>query len=152
MFLLKTFFFIYLGISLHFDRLIYVLIAAAIVLPVYAGRFVIVRLLASRSNSPRDASLMTTMVPKGLAAAVLATLPVQAGLPMGEWVPGVVYMVVLISITLTALLVLLVEKTPVQRSYTAAFHTFRAPEPPTSPPPPEALTEPLPETPPSPIP
>ncbi len=129
-FLLKTFFFIYLGLSLRFDSIIYVFIASAIVVPVYLGRFGIVRLVASRRFEKRDAALMTTMVPKGLAAAVLATLPVQHELPFAEWVPGTVYMVVLISICLTAILVILIEKTGLQRPYFAAFRSFAEPAPP----------------------
>lgn len=125
-FLLKTFFFIYLGLSLKFDSIVYFFIALGIVVPVYLGRFLIVRLTASRKYSKRDVSLMTIMVPKGLAAAVLATLPVQFHLPNAEWVVGTVYMVVLVSITLTAVMVLLIEKTRLQNSYFAAFKTFAA--------------------------
>jgi len=128
-FLLKTFFFIYLGLSLRFDSIIYALLALGIVIPVYLGRAGIVRLCASRKYEKRDAALMTTMVPKGLAAAVLATLPVQHQLPHAEWVPGTVYMVVLISICLTALLVILIEKTPVQRLYFGLFGSFAEPVP-----------------------
>jgi NhaP-type Na+/H+ or K+/H+ antiporter len=128
-FLLKTFFFIYLGISLRFDSVVYFLIALAIIVPVYVERFGLIRLVASRGYSRRDAALMTTMVPKGLAAAVLATLPAQHGLQHAEWVSGTVYMVVLCSITLTAILVLLIEKTPIRGVYLSVFRTFAPVEP-----------------------
>jgi NhaP-type Na+/H+ or K+/H+ antiporter len=132
-FLLKTFFFIYLGISLRFDSYVHVLIALAVVVPVYLERFGLIRLVASRSYGRRDAALMTAMVPKGLAAAVLATLPAQYGLKNAEWVSGTVYMVVLVSITLTAVLVLLMERTAVRGFYRSVFRSFApetAPEPP----------------------
>jgi hypothetical protein len=75
-----------------------------------------------------------------LAAAMLATLPAQHGLAHAEWVSGTVYMVVLTSITLTAILVLLMEKTPVRAFYQATFRTF-APDGPALP------AEPTPEAP-----
>lgn len=128
-FLLKTFFFIYLGISLRFDSVIYFLIALAIIVVVYVERFGLIRLVASRRYTSRDAALMTTMVPKGLAAAVLATLPAQHGLLHAEWVSGTVYMVVLCSITLTAILVLAIEKTPLRGFYLGVFRTFAPVEP-----------------------
>ncbi len=123
-FLLKTFFFIYLGLSLKFDSITYLFIALGILIPVYIGRFFIIRVAASRKYTKRDASLMTLMIPKGLAAAVLATLPIQFDLPNAEWVPGTVYMAVLVSIGLTAVLVLLEEKTSLKKLYFAAFKTF----------------------------
>lgn len=128
-FLLKTFFFIYLGISLRFDSVVYFLIALAIIAVVYVERFGLIRLVASRGYTSRDAALMTTMVPKGLAAAVLASLPAQHGLLHAEWVSGTVYMVVLCSITLTAILVLLIERTPVRGFYLRVFRTFAPVEP-----------------------
>jgi NhaP-type Na+/H+ or K+/H+ antiporter len=128
-FLLKTFFFLYLGISLKFSSIIFLYLALAILVPVYIGRFLIVRLLASRSYTRRDVSLMTVMVPKGLAAAVLATLPVQHQLPHAEWVPNTVYMVVLTSISMTAVLVMLLEKSPLKKAYCVAFKSFLPDEP-----------------------
>lgn len=127
-FLLKTFFFVFLGMSLRFDSYLYVLVGVALVAPVYGARFFLVRWFASRAYSRRDVSLMTTMVPKGLAAAVLATVPAQHGLEHAEWVSGTVYMVVLLSIALTAALVLLIEKTSVGAVYAKALGPF-APNP-----------------------
>jgi NhaP-type Na+/H+ or K+/H+ antiporter len=125
-FLLKTFFFIYLGLSLQFQNLSSVLLALLIVAPVYAGRFLIVRGLASRSFSKRDASLMTVMVPKGLAAAVLAMLPAEYGFPeeQANTVLYTVFMVVLVSIVLTAIMVILIEKSDVRKFYYRVFAPF----------------------------
>jgi NhaP-type Na+/H+ and K+/H+ antiporter len=49
-------------------------------------------------------------VPKGLAAAVLASLPLQMGLPHGEIIKNTVFAVVLFSILIASLLVLLAER------------------------------------------
>jgi hypothetical protein len=50
------------------------------------------------------------MVPKGLAAAVLASIPYQMGIEGGEFIRDIIYAIILISITLTSILVYLVEK------------------------------------------
>ena len=58
----------------------------------------------------RDASVIAVMIPRGTAAAVLASIPLQLGLEGGELIQSLVYSVVVISILLTALLLLLLER------------------------------------------
>ena len=57
------------------------------------------------------------MVPKGLAAVVLATIPLQQQVAGGETIKDITYGVVLISIVMTSFLVLLIEKTKVSGLY-----------------------------------
>jgi NhaP-type Na+/H+ or K+/H+ antiporter len=57
------------------------------------------------SPSWEDSSMASVMVPKGLASAVLASVPLSRGLLGGETVQSFAYMVVLFSILATALLV-----------------------------------------------
>ena len=110
-FLVKTFFFVYLGVSITFsDRRAMVtgllLGAAALV-----ARAPVVRLLANpATTSRRDAALMTALVPKGLAAAVIASLPAQAGLPGSGIIQGTVYAAIVSSIVTCAVLVFVVER------------------------------------------
>jgi cell volume regulation protein A len=116
-FLLKTFFFIYLGLSLQLisNQLIIiglVLTAVAFVLRIPSVRFSIRQRLA-----PKDISVMAVMVPKGLAAVVLASIPLQMGVIGGETIKNVTYGIVLFSIVGTSFLVLLLEKTPLPRLY-----------------------------------
>ena len=127
-FLLKIFFFIYLGISLRHAGIVYAAIGLIIVFFVYAGRIGLIRLIASRRYTRRDAAILSTLGPKGLAAAVLATMPLQEGLPNALWVEGIVYMVVLISITLTSILVFVMERTPAGEAYFNWFGSFQPPE------------------------
>lgn len=61
------------------------------------------------------------MIPKGLAAAVLATLPEQAGIPGGEAIKYITYSVVFISILLTSILILLNNKVGVKRLYNSLW-------------------------------
>jgi cell volume regulation protein A len=117
-FLLKTYFFVYLGISIHFGELNLALAAIAMVLMAYALRLLLTRFIFQDADySLRDAAITSMMAPKGLAAAVLATLPLQYGVAGGEVIRDVTYMVVLVSISLTALLVMLYPLPAVQKFY-----------------------------------
>jgi potassium/hydrogen antiporter len=55
---------------------------------------------------------MAFMVPKGLAAAVLASLPYQYGMPGGEYIQNITYSTVLISIVINSLMVFLHSRYP----------------------------------------
>jgi cell volume regulation protein A len=79
--------------------------AAAIVVPVYLGRHLIVPLTVPTSVPRSHAVVSTVMVPKGLAAAVLASLPLQAGVEHGARLQSIGYLVVMLSILTTAVLV-----------------------------------------------
>lgn len=121
-FLLKTYFFIYLGISIHFGQWTMVLAAVLMMGLVYLARLLVVRkVYAGPEVTLRDAAVSVTMVPKGLAAAVLASLPMQQGIPGGEVIRDVSYMVVLVSITMTALLVISLPWPAVSRLYARAL-------------------------------
>jgi cell volume regulation protein A len=117
-FLLKTYFFVYLGISIHFSVTLLAVTAASMVLMVYAMRLGLTRLVfRDQSYSLRDTALTSMMAPKGLASAVLATLPLEYGVAGGEVIRDATYMVVLFSITLTALLVIIYHIGFVERIY-----------------------------------
>lgn len=125
-FLLKTYFFVYLGISIHFGALNLLLLAIALVILVYGMRLGVVRTVYRASEySLRDAAMTSMLAPKGLAAAVLASLPLQYGVAGGEVIRDVTYMVVLVSITLTALLVMSYQ-IPVTRNIYARLLGKRA--------------------------
>ncbi len=109
-FMLKTFFFVYLGLSIHFGSVPFVLWAALAMGVVYAARAVIVRYTAPSGTPVADANVMAVMVPKGLAAAVLASVPLHRGFPEGAAMQQFTYMAVLISIVLTSVLVPIVQR------------------------------------------
>jgi cell volume regulation protein A len=117
-FLLKTYFFVYLGISIHFTDALLAVTAISMVLMIYAMRLGLTRFIfRDPGYSLRDAAITSMMAPKGLAAAVLATLPLENGVAGGEMIRDVTYMVVLVSITLTALLVMIYPQRFAQRLY-----------------------------------
>ncbi|ADE13090.1 cation:proton antiporter [Sideroxydans lithotrophicus] len=117
-FLLKTYFFVYLGISIRFVDLRLAVASVSMVVLVYAMRLALTRHVFRDSGySLRDTALTSMMAPKGLAAAVLATLPLKYGIEGGEVIRDVTYMVVLVSIAVTALLVMLYPLNRTQRLY-----------------------------------
>ncbi len=117
-FLLKTYFFVYLGVSIHFGAPQFALAALAMVLLVYVTRLGLTRFVFSGSEyGLRDTAITSMLAPKGLAAAVLAALPLQYGIAGGEVIRDVTYMVVLFSILLSAILVMAFPLASVQKMY-----------------------------------
>jgi cell volume regulation protein A len=116
-FLLKTFFFIYLGISLELISNWLIIVGLILTAVAFILRLPAVKWSMRKSLEPRDVSVMAVMIPKGLAAVVLATIPVQQGVVGGEVIKNITYGVVLISIVITSFLVLLLEKTSLPNLY-----------------------------------
>ena len=54
--------------------------------------------------------MITAMGPRGLATAVLATIPLQRGMAGGEWIQSTLFAVIPITIFVTAVLVFLSER------------------------------------------
>jgi len=82
-FLVKTFFFVYLGIlfQLEFLTPIVIVISITIILIILFARFISTSLLIKvKPLFSSDKNLITTMSARGLAAAVLVSVPVSMGL------------------------------------------------------------------------
>jgi cell volume regulation protein A len=121
-FLLKTYFFVYMGISIHFGAVQIAVTAVAMVLAIYVMRIVLTRFVfRDPEYSLRDTAFTSMLAPKGLAAAVLAALPLQYGVAGGEVIRDTTYMAVLFSITLTALLVMAYPSRFTQRFYSMSM-------------------------------
>ena len=120
-FLLKTFFFIYLGISLELISGGIIVVGLVLTVVAFFLRIPAVKLSIKKSIAPKDVSVMAIMVPKGLAAVVLASIPLQQGVIGGEMIKNITYGVVLFSIVLTSLLVFLLEKTKLTDLYAWAL-------------------------------
>ena len=116
-FLLKTFFFVYIGLSIQFRNLSYILFGLGVTVLLFVVRIPVVRFGVTRTTTVTDASRMAAMAPKGLAAAVLASLPLQQGLAHGDFIQNTTYAVVLFSILLTSVLIFLQDRTFVGRLY-----------------------------------
>jgi len=120
-FLLKTFFFIYLGISLEMISSELMILAAVFTGVVFLLRIISVRLTVGRTARPRDASFIAVMAPRGLTAIVLAAIVLQQEVIGGELIKNLTYGIVLFSVVLTSLLVLLTDKTKLSNGLSYLF-------------------------------
>jgi NhaP-type Na+/H+ or K+/H+ antiporter len=123
-FLLKTFFFVYVGVSIRFTDLPLVYIGIAITGLIFLIRIPAAWLGLARSVPVRDASLVAIMSPKGLAAVVLAAMPLEQQIREGNTLQSVTYSVVFLSIVLTSVLSFLIERTRLARVYAMLFRRF----------------------------
>ncbi len=80
-FFVRTFFFVYVGLLMSIDYFqpVVVLVSLAIVALVLIGRYIFQKLLVNEGPLP-DRGTIITMMPRGLAAAVVATLPTTSGI------------------------------------------------------------------------
>ena len=116
-FLLKSFFFIYLGISLQLISQWLIIVALILTGVAFIVRIPAVKFSIREKMEKKDLSVMAVMVPKGLAAVVLASIPVQMEVAGAEVIRDITYGVVLFSIVVTSILVLFLEKTPLPVLY-----------------------------------
>ena len=120
-FLLKTFFFVFIGISIQFTNGWALLFGFFITIVIYILRIPVVKFSIQEALPTIYLTIMSTMVPKGLAAAVLASLPLQYGLPGGEMIRDLTYAVILTSIVLTSILIPVLEKVPAVSAFYGAI-------------------------------
>lgn len=124
-FLLKTFFFIYLGVSMHISNIKVVLASLLLVVLLYILRLWIIRFtLRSEGVDIKDATVAAVMIPKGLAPAVLVSLVIEKGIPRAETIQSFVFSVVIFSIIFTALLIPLTQAKPLAGVYNSLLKRF----------------------------
>ena len=112
-FLLRTFVFVYIGISIQLNDWKSILIGLAITFLLLILRILSVRWTVVRNKdgyTEMEAMYMSCMVSKGLVAAILAALLKQAELPFADEVQNIVYSVILFSIVFTCAMIPLLEK------------------------------------------
>jgi len=122
-FILKTFFFVYIGICIPFTDTIALLYGLLIAAAIFVARLILVTLVG-RKNTPVDRWIVSIMMPKGLVSAVLASMPAQLNATMGyEVIPNaeriecIVYSIIFFSIVLCSLLVLCSRRKIIDTEY-----------------------------------
>ncbi|PKL81925.1 MAG: hypothetical protein CVV24_12790 [Ignavibacteriae bacterium HGW-Ignavibacteriae-3] len=110
-FVLKTFFFVYLGLSISFQNIFYISIAAITIVIIFGARYISVKLLyAGRQYSKRDLSIVWLMISKGLAAAVLGSLLYEHGIERGGEIRSIIYYIILLSIIANSFLIFISQR------------------------------------------
>ncbi|MDR2652984.1 MAG: cation:proton antiporter [Prevotellaceae bacterium] len=103
-FVLQTYFFVFVGISLKFSDIDLFIISTIVSALIFAGRHFMTKFIISRETPEFEREIISIMAPKGLVAAVMASLPLQYGLANGDEIQGIVYYIVFISILLCSFL------------------------------------------------
>ena len=124
-FLLRTFFFLYLGLLIQIKGFSSVFWALCLTALIFTTRYLSIRLVfKGKYFSKLDAITATAMGPRGLACAVLATLPLQSGLEQGEWIQNLIFAVIPLSILATSICISLAEKEWFERKIYSLFKNY----------------------------
>ena len=101
-FFVRTFFFVYIGLlfSLDFFTPYTVVVSLVLVALFLLARYLAQRLLL-RDLPPGDRNIVTVMGPRGLAAAVLATIPLTTGIQIPDFQELVFAMILLTNVAAT---------------------------------------------------
>ena len=102
-FLVRAFFFVFVGLLASFAQLEYVIFGIVAAIAIYIGRIIITKSVLVRGFSKIDKKVTSVMIPRGLAAAVLATFPLSMGLPNAEAYPQIIFFVILTSVIITTI-------------------------------------------------
>lgn len=108
-FLLRTFFFVFIGISIQITHLDWFLWGALITALLFLVRIFTVKLIIAKDTPILDKATVSIMIPKGLGAAVIATLPIQQGQADGEIIQSLCFSVILFSTIYCVLLFFLLK-------------------------------------------
>jgi len=102
-FLVRAFFFVFVGLLASFAQLEYVIFGVVAAIGIYIGRIIITKSVLVRGFSKLDKKVTSVMIPRGLAAAVLATFPLSMGLPNAEAYPQIIFFVIFTSVLITTI-------------------------------------------------
>ena len=102
-FLVRSFFFVFVGLMASFGQIEYIVFGVLITVVVYVGRIMLGKATLTSRFSKLDRAVTNSMIPRGLAAAVLATYPITLGLPNAEAYPQIIFFIILSSVIITTI-------------------------------------------------
>lgn len=115
-FIFKTYFFVYIGICIPFTNSVALLHGAIITAALFLVRFLLLQVVG-HENTRNDRRVVSMMIPKGLSAALLASMPEHinqaAGtevIPSAMMIKYLVYSIIFFSIIGTSLLMIISHK------------------------------------------
>jgi cell volume regulation protein A len=101
-FLVRSFFFVFVGLLASFGRIEFILAGIGIAAALLVARKYVTKIsVRDPKFSAFDKIVTTFMMPRGLAAAVLATLPLTLGVPNANAYPQIVFIIILSSVLIT---------------------------------------------------
>ena len=102
-FLVRSFFFVFVGLLASFGQIEYIVFGIVSAILIYLGRLIVTKTSLTNRFSALDRKVTSVMIPRGLAAAVLATFAITLGLPNGEVYPQIVFFVIMGSVIITTI-------------------------------------------------
>jgi cell volume regulation protein A len=109
-FLIRSFFFVFTGLLFSFSSFFSVFFGLLLSVTFLGIRFVVVKIAAVKSELHEYENLMTIMFPRGLAAAVLASLPLTMLGSSYQIFPEIAFIVILTTIMITTVGVAAIKK------------------------------------------
>ena len=109
-FLIRSFFFVFTGLLFSSPSLTSVFLGVGLSAIFLGIRVVVVKIAAVKSELKKYETLMTVMFPRGLAAAVLASIPLTSGVPGSEIFPEIAFIVILTTIITCTVGVAVIKK------------------------------------------
>jgi cell volume regulation protein A len=103
-FLIKTFFFVYLGLVISFDETSIIVLGVVLSLALLFVRYIVVLLtsIGNRTLLARQ-GFLTSMLPRGLSAAVVAEIVVVSGIPNASVYPGIIMVVIVTTVVIASI-------------------------------------------------
>ena len=102
-FLVRSFFFVFVGLMASFGQIEYVVFGILVTIVVFGGRIFVGKITLTKRFSKLDRAVTNSMIPRGLAAAVLATYPVTMGLSNAEAYTQIIFFIILSSVIITTI-------------------------------------------------
>ena len=102
-FLVRSFFFVFVGLLASFGQIEYLIFGIVATIVIYFGRVIVTKVSLTKRFSHLDRKVTSVMIPRGLAAAVLATFPLSLGLPNAEAYPQIVFFIIMASVIVTTI-------------------------------------------------
>ncbi len=109
-FVLRTFFFVYIGIAIQITSVFSMLCGLLFTLVIFVIRIPVANFFLDKQVTRLDTAVAAALVPKGLITAVLASLVAQSGIIGGDILQDTIYSVILFSTILATLLSFCIEK------------------------------------------
>ena len=100
-FLVRSFFFVFVGLLATLDRIEFIFFGVVAAILIYLTRIGIVKVSLGKRFSLFDKKVTSAMIPRGLAAAVVATIPLTIGIANAEVYPQIVFVIILSSVIIT---------------------------------------------------
>ena len=102
-FIVRSFFFVFVGLMASFGRIEYIIFGIGITVAIYLGRMIVAKITLTKRFSLLDRKVTYVMIPRGLAAAVLATYPITMGLPNANAYSEIVFFIIMGSVIITTI-------------------------------------------------